>query len=352
MLKRRVANLSRLAVQGLVIAVGVALVLVAAPSASAASWDRSFDPAALGSLVIPGRTRVTLVAAGEPSSALDDARLALGAALKASGKWTLVDADLVRDMDPGLEDTEVVALERDARDVEAIWIVRLLPGRSGAPATAIVTLYAPLGPLLRAFEVTEGEPMRVVTSEPDHQAEYLRQRISPVRDGRIDTSASREVFNSDGGFAKDGVRLLEPRELYIALGRYDLLRDYDSVAEDRSMATIISGSVIFVGVVLFMQDVFDNGGLPSLQLGALGISGIVAGGLGAVGVVVARTIDPDPLDWAGKVEAATTYNGSLKKRLALPTDARHESRTRGARVTSVGMSPLSDGLGLTVGGTF
>lgn len=320
----------------------VLAMLVMASTARADEWEASFDPAQVGLLKIPGRTRITLVAPGKRTTALVEARASLAAAIKASGQYTLVDGDLVREMDPDIRDRDVLELERDARDVEAIWIMRAAPRTSKlAPPSVIVLIYAPLGPLLNAIEVIEGQPLRVVAKPLDPGAEYLRQRISPVVAGRIVTSPEPEVFALDGDFAKDGVRLSEPRDLYIAMGRYDLLAQYDSVAEDRSLATIISGGVVFLGVVLVMQDVFDDGGIPTASFGALGISGFIAAGLGTAGLVYARTIDPDPLDARGRIAAATSYNNDLKQRLAT-----------GARVTSFGVSPLADGLALNVGGAF
>ena len=313
------------------------LIIVTALPAFAESWVSSFDPATIGTLATPGRTRVTLVAPGA-SKALDAARLALGAAMKASGKLQLVDGDLVREYDD-LSDAEIVAEEREARDVQAIWIVRILPGKNGAPDDALVTVFSPLGPLFQAFQVAEGQPLRVVVAKPDPGLEYLRQRVSPVVDGRITTG---DDF-AGAGFAKDGVHLDDPRLFYIAVGRYDLLHAYDDVAADRELATIISGGVIFVGAVLFMQDVFNNGGTPSTEIGALGISGIIAAGLGTTGVIIARTIEPDPVDKAGKVAIATTYNADLRQRLA-PSQA--------ARVTALGVAPLRGGLGLALGLSF
>lgn len=315
----------------------VAFVATATP-AFAESWGTSFDPATVATLATPGRTRVTLVAPGG-SKALDRARLALGAAMKASGKLQLVDGDLVREYDEDMTDGEVVAEERDARDVQAIWILRLLPGKGGAPDDALVTVWSPLGPLLQAFQVAEGQPLRVVVAKPDLGAEYLRQRVSPVVDGRITTG---DDF-AGAGFAKDGVHLDDPRMFYVAVGRYDLLHDYDEAEADRQLATIISGGVVFVGAVLFMQDVFNDGGTPSTEIGALGISGIVAAGLGTTGVIVARLIDPDPVDHTGKVALATTYNSDLQQRLA---------PSQSARITSWGVAPVPGGLGLSLGLSF
>jgi len=328
------------------------LVLVATAEASAASWERSFAPAALAQLAIPGRTRVALVAAGEPTPELVRARGMLAAAAAASGRWVVVDPDPEHEIDPELRDADIVELQRESRDIEAIWVLRLFPGTTaGAPATATVMIYAPLGPLLRNFYVIEGEPPRFVSSPPDLAAEYLRQRISPVVGGAIDATPAPEVFAADGGFAKDGVRLSAPRELYLAMGRHDLVQAYDDVEADRLLASVISGGVAFVGAIVFMHDVFDAGGLPTMDLGPAGISGLVLAGLGTAGVVIAQTtIDPDPLDWRGKLEAVTTYNAGLKARLELPVEG--DSARRGPHVTGLSLSPLRDGLGLTVQGGF
>jgi len=328
-----------------------------AQTALADEWETSFDPALVGLLKIPGRTRITLVAPGKRTTALALARASLAEAIKASRQYTLVDGDLVREMDPDIKDAAVLELEREARDVEAIWIMRASPTTSKLAApSVIVMIYAPLGPLLNAIEVVEGQPLRVVAKPIDPAAEFLRQRISPVVGGRIVTSPDPEVFALDGGFAKDGVKLSEPRALYIAMGRYDLLGKYDSVAEDRSLATIISGGVMFLGVVLVMQDVFDSGGIPTASFGAVGNAGFIAAGLGTVGLVYARTIDPDPLDARGRIEAATTYNGGLKQRLGVAANT-NDAAPGGARVTAFSVAPLSDGLALnglalTLGGAF
>ncbi len=296
-----------------------ALVLVAmAAPAHAGTWATSFDPRALETLAIPGRTRVTLVAAGAPSPALDDAREALGAALKSAGRWTAVDFDLVREHDEALGDREILELERAARVVEAVWILRLVPAsEDGGPPTAVVNVYAPLGALIGGFHVARGQAPYVVDGARDPAAEYLRQRISPVVAGRIVETRDEASFTFEGGFAKDGTRLAEPRDLYLAMGRDDLVTRYDDASESRTIWTLVSGGAIFVGTILFMQDVFDDGGIPTLDIGALGVSGAVVGGLGAIGLVYALTIDPDPLDFDGKVDAVRRYNGELKPRFDL-----------------------------------
>jgi len=339
---RDVGTLTGRAIRSLLLIISIVGPWLTAGGARAGSWERTFEPAAIGALAMPGRTRATVVAAGAPSAALEEARAALVAGLKASGRWTAIDVDLVRDLDPDFSDARVVGSERDARNVESIWVLRLMPSEGRATAIAGVKIYTPLGVLLRVFYASKGEPLRVDVTTTEPAAEYLRQRISPMSrgSGQIDTSPAdpgTEVFARGGSFAKDGRRLAQPRDLYIAMGRYDLVRQYDDVDADKSLATIISGGVVFVGVVLFGQDLFNNGGTPQLELGALGISGIAAVGLGTVGLVLARTIEPDPLDWGGKVKAASAYNADLGRRLVLQ---------------SVGIAPLSDGLALSVGGAF
>ena len=73
-----------------------------------------------------------------------------------------------------------------------------------------------------------------------------------------------------------------------------------------------------VGVVLVVQDMFNDGGVPPGRFGPLGVAGVITTGLGIGGLIVAHLIDPDPLDWNGKVEAATRYNAELEARLAPP----------------------------------
>lgn len=336
------------------IAVALTSLITTAPAASAASWERSFDPIALGQLAIPGRTRVALVAAGEPTPELVRARGMLAAAAGASGRWTVVDPDPDLEIDPEARDAALVEQQREGRDVEAVWVLRLFPSTSvGAPATATVMMYSPIGPLLGNFYVIEGEPLQVVATPPDLAAEYLRQRISPVTADTIVTSPEPESFAREGGFAKDGVHLREPRDLYLAMGRHDLVQRYDDTDADRLLASVISGGVAFIGVVVFMHDVFDAGGIPTTDIGAAGISGLVLAGLGTAGVVIAQTtIDPDPLDWDGKVAAVAAYNDALRRRLELPTQGRVEVHDRGPRLSRIGVAPLRDGLGLSLGGQF
>lgn len=338
------------------VVIGIVLtsLIAIAPQASAASWERSFDPIALGQLAIPGRTRVALVAAGEPTPELVRARGMLAAAAGASGRWTVVDPDPDLEIDPEARDAELVGQQREGRDVEAVWVLRLFPGASvGAPATATVMMYSPIGPLVGNFYVLEGEPLQVVATPPDLAAEYLRQRISPVTADTIVTTAEPEGFPREGGFAKDGVRLREPRDLYLAMGRHDLVQRYDDADSDRLLASVISGGVAFIGVIVFMHDVFDAGGIPTTDIGAAGLSGLVLAGLGTAGVVIAQTaIDPDPLDWDGKVAAAAAYNDALRRRLAVPTQGRLEVRDPGPRLSRIGVAPLRDGLGLSLGGQF
>lgn len=292
------------------------VVTLAAPAARASRWETTFAPGDLDKLVIPGRERISLVAAGTPGQALDEVYEVLKAAIKGSQGWELVDGDIEREVDEDLDDGDILELERDARAVDAIWIVRLLPLAPGQiDPTAAVTIYAPLGTVLRSFHAVAGRPLYVAEPERDLPAQYLRQRISPVRGGQIDSEIDSEEFQTGAGFAQDGKVLSEARDLYIAMGRFDLLRRYDSAASDKRLVTIISGGVIFVGAVLFMQDVFDAGGEPTLDIGALGITGLAVGGAGVVGVAIGLALDPDPLDFAGKVEAATKYNADLKRRL-------------------------------------
>lgn len=347
--------LDRLATHWRAALAALVTLLVATPRpAHADSWERSFDPDALGLLVIPGRTRIALVAAGEQSPELAHARSALAAAIAASGRWTLVDPDPEVDVDPDFRDADLVELQRETRDIEAVWILRHFAGaKAGEPATVTVMIYAPFGPLLRTFYVNEGEPMRVAVLPTDLTAEYLRQRVSPVLAGRVDASPPPEVFAPGCGFSKDGVRLTEARDLYLAMGRHDLVAEYDDVRADRTLATVLSGGAAFIGAVIFMHDVFGDGGIPSLDIGAAGITGLALAGLGTAGVIIAQaTIDPDPLGWNGKVAAAQRYNADLGKRLAPPDSGRSDAPRPGPRVTRIALSPRGDGLGLTVTGAF
>lgn len=318
------------------------LLSAAAPTASAQGaqvWAETFTPDALGAVSLPGRPRLTVVAGGAPSASLEAARAALVAGLRGAGRgWVIVDGDVLRELDPEDDDAHLVEDEREARELDTVWVVRLADER-----TAVVAIYSSLGARLKVLEAKLGVPLRVVAAPDDRALEYLRQRVSPLGGDGV-APPGREVFTR-AGFAKDGIALRDPRTLYFAMARYDLVRRYDDAADDQFLVQVISGGVAFVGVVLIMHDVFSSGGVPGGGFGATGIIGSCAAGLGVGGVIVGTTMGPDPLDFDGKLRAIERYNSELRTRL-------ETANGPGLHLTGVGLAPLHDGLALGLAAGF
>lgn len=318
-----------------------AVVAAFSARARAATWSETFTPDALNAVTLPGRTRVTVVAGGPASPSLEAARAALVAGLRGAARgWLVVDGDVLREIDPDADDAALVSDERDARELDAIWVVRIA---DPAGTSAVVAIYSTLGARLKVVEAKLGVPLRLVAAPDDRALEYLRQRISPLGGDGV-APAGRETYTR-AGFAKDGIALRDARSLYFALGRYDLVRRYDAAASDQFLAQVIAGGVALVGVVVVMHDVFSQGGVPRASLGVGGVVGLCAVGLGVGGVVIATTLDPDPLDFDGKVRAIHDYNSELATRL-------QTARGPAVHLTGLGLAPLRDGLALGLSASF
>ncbi len=317
----------------------VVLVVLLGGSVYAASWQSSFAPATLAGLATPGQMKVRLIAAGEPSAELTRAQLALALAMKSSGRWTRVDDEPLAGLDPALDDAQLITLAHALPDFEGAWVLRVTPGPDEhTPATAHIADFGRDARLRHRLTVVEGAPLcggpadatctrPAVTdgddppldaSEEERLARYRLQRFTPISNGVIGVDIGPERLRLGVDLAKNGVVLDGPREIYAALGRADLVREYDATNEDRRTLGSVSAGLFIGGMSLLSVDLteleeedlpigFESVDSPN-ELGPVGHWGIGIAGVGLVGVIIALVIDPDPLDEGQRLRLVDAYN--------------------------------------------
>ncbi|WP_434391256.1 hypothetical protein [Melittangium boletus] len=326
-------------------------------AAEDSTWGTTFTTDAVASWLDRPSARYLVVVPGPPSPALGEAERALTAALRASGKASLVmDAQALGPV-ASLDDASIV--QRASHfPMDRILVLRLFPDASGALTQAMAVLYDPVGASRGAFSATRGTPL-VANPTPDAPkgaepkvAEVPAKPLLPApRPGlspeeqyeqsyigfddfvAVSTGsmslARRFTVPFEGKFKKP----LEGKSFYEKVGRQDLVESYDKKMNIKVLLGVAGGASILGGFIYAFSTnsapredcqlgpdfsaCIDRGmAQTSNQISSVG----TAIGISAVGVALLSTgifINAHPVSPSEARELADTYNTQLKSELGL-----------------------------------
>jgi hypothetical protein len=382
----------------------VLVLLLSAPplsahAAEASPWGNTFRAKPLATHLGDKPARYMVVPAGGESPEFAQAEQALTAALRASGKASLVMNAQALGPVAQLADGEIV--RRSANfPVDRVLILRLFPDGSGALTHAVVTHYDSAGKSLGSFSATAGKALTASTEPPQAEAATKPQRGAPPASPRpraprkgapfaeaLEQYEQRHIdfdefaaFNASTGrvlnqwvvpYEGKYKKPLEGAAFYKKVGREDLVAAYHGKMGTKTVMGLLGGAAIVGGGLFtltailseeqqcdpFSPDYSDcvtrNDGLFDDRMVKSLIGLGIAGG-GSALMTASFSIDPNPVTPSEARELADGYNKRLKVELGLAEEeAPTEDPTR-APVIQARITPAigPGGAGLVLSGTF
>ncbi|WNG21591.1 hypothetical protein [Cystobacter fuscus] len=390
--------------------------LLSAPGSSAlaaeeSTWSTTFPAESLATWLDAAPARYLLVPAGAESPALTQAEQALAAALRASGKASLVmDAQA---LGPVVRADDATIVQRGAGfPVDRVLVLRLFPDASGEATQAVVTVYDTAGQPRGAFSAARGTalasrtpavperdepklaeqkvpeapkpaPARPAPTKPalpsdssmDPVEQYEKQYIGfddfLEVNTRTNAVVSQHTVPYEGKFKKP----LEGDAFYQKVGRADLVEAYHGKMTLKTVLGIVGAGAMVGGITVGVlgananQDkedcfagnsyedtsaCFDRGfDRAKRRMAAFGTGlGISMAGIGVL--VAAVFINPHPVTPHEARELADGYNKKLQSDLGLSEDGKPVTPARPPTSIQARVSPVirSDGGGLLLSGTF
>jgi len=310
--------------------------------AASTDWTATFGPNETGTYV-EAHAKLLVVPAGTPAAPAQEATTALVAALRQSGK-----ADLVMTAEPlgdvSALDDQAIVKKAAALPVSRIAVVRVFPGATGQPSTAVVSIYDKSGTATGALSGTSGQLLTAMTGSAGNEG-VSSSAVSAIthvqKEAEEGNKKAQEEYDLkfvgfDDGItvnARTGALLatwsipfqgkykkpLEGVDFYQAIGREDLAAKFNQVMAVRNplvysgLALIAVGlAVPLVGFVTTDWSTPYNYSPVSLFAG-LGIS-VVGFTLWGVGI----HMDPNPVTAIEARQLVDEHNTSLRKKLGLP----------------------------------
>ncbi len=359
-------------IAALAIATGAPGLVHAAPPPSkpaptpAIDWSTTMSGDAVASYLRETDRRVIVVAGGEPSPALEDARRAVEAGLRSSRKLDVVmDASALGSV-AGLGDQQIVELAKH-QAVDAIAIVRTFG--DGADISLVVTFYATDGSVVNAFSLAAGDQLAAASGGSNTAgvsekaigsvSEVISQNSEATNEYGL-TDAEIEYldkflhyqyvvyFNTQTGAITAGktntaLRGVE-NQVVVDSQFFDYVGKPDEAERHRKRKALKSGLVL--PGVIFTSTALPAG-LALLVVGALapcelsldancsgGRSMVIAGGtltgfgVAGLGMLIAGAVIPKVLTPARKRQEIDEYNRGLRTRLGLPDDVEDQIRAK------------------------
>ncbi|MDR0966193.1 MAG: hypothetical protein LBM75_06800 [Myxococcales bacterium] len=325
-------------------------------TAQAETWPETFSPSAMTSYLGRADTTVLLVAGGMPSEELASATAAFAEAAREAGVTVLTGEALgsVAELDDA-----AIAAKGAQFPADSIVIVRIFPGASSTPPTAMVTRYSKKGEPLDAFTVKRGVALAAkegAAAPSDGAPPAAMQAISEIQ--QTGTSALDEYEKNFIGFqgwtaigvnqygqvvsASSGVipvkgKFKEPLKgatFYEEIGRADLVSSYKT-RRGAKIGLMAGGSVAMAGgLVVMLLPLFGSDGKEPEDWGSQEwedwdakqskrkTNFLIAGGvITAVGTAALMTglfLRMAPIDAAEARRLADEHNKKLRQKLGLP----------------------------------
>jgi hypothetical protein len=383
----------------------IALVLLlsapclSAHAAEASAWSTTFPAQTLATHLGDTPARYMVVPAGGESPELTQAEQALTAALRASGKASLVMSAQALGPVAQLADGEI-ARRSASFPVDRVMVLRLFPDGSGALTQAVVTLYDTGGKPLGSFSAVAGTALATSTEAPPSEVAAAPQPVAPPAPPRRQAPANPEVPPADAleqyeqrhiGFdelvavsTRTGMVMsqwavpyegkykkpLEGDAFYRKVGREDLVTAYNDKMSTKTAIAVLGGAALvgggIVSVVALTSPREDCSALSSdfgacinrnsqrmsekITTATVGL-GIAGAGVGLM--TAAIYINPHPVNSSEARELADGYNKKLKVELGLSEEgAPAEAPARPVIQARLTPAVGPGGAGLVLSGTF
>lgn len=322
-----------------------------------ASWEAAF--LASPSELFKATGQRVLVAGGSREAETALAAEGLLAALRRRAEATLVMDDTGLGDVTGQSD-EAVARRASALPWERLYLVRVYPGVTGAPPSAVVLVSSRSGPLGSAVVSKADAPApagpveaaapapRPAAVAPPAPAPSAAEQAYTARRLHFGSLRSKDpaMLLNNGVFV--GNQRLERHALYETLKSAEFLARWDGRARLKLGIGVASAAVMALGGVGFVAtatsrcvEVQGTSSGPCLRRElppGLLVASAVTAGVGLVGVLLAVFLPADPMDPAEVMGAIERYNQALRRDLGVTL-----------RVTPA-VTP--GGTGLAVSGTF
>lgn len=375
--------------------IGLVLLLSTAPSSALAAeesaWSTTLPADVLATYLDGAPARYLLVPAGSEAPELAQAEQALAAALRTSGKATLVMNAQALGPVAQLDDASIVQ-RGTGLPVDRVMVLRLFPDASGALTQAVVTLYDTNGQRQVSFSASRGTalaprpqaPEQKVATPPPPPARPSKPGLDPVEQyeqqyigfdelvaihGQTGAVMTRTTLPYEGKFKKP----LEGDAFYQKVGRQDLVQAYQDKMTTKTVLGVTGGAAALVGAIVGINGIaaknedcgsttnytnfqacFDRNSqrFDEKQKTFLTGMGISAAGLGLL--MVGIFINPHPITPSEARELADDYNKKLKAGLGLSEDGKPIAPPERPAALQARFSPVfrSDGGGLVLSGTF
>lgn len=328
---------------------------------SSDAWGVTFGGGGADTLRLAHERKILVAAAGQTTTALAQAASALCEGLRRieGVRCDEVKADLTK-----ADDASIALSSRAQGDADAVFVVRLFPA---AVPTAVISIYGQDGALKRAYSAKEG----VALVGPDNASgdgvsarqiarvnEATKQTDRPVvvenREGfersvievrEASVSADGKPVTTEAGFYLRNERLKSSVELYKAIGRPDLARDYEAnISSKRGLTTggyVVAGLGTLLLLAGALSDSTDEFGDPEPNTGLVA-TGAVTMAVGFFMALAGHGKPLEPVTDQRRRELVDEYNRGLRRKYGLPAEA---SAPPGLRL-EVRSHPGGAGLGL------